>query len=54
MVHVHNFVSYFWIECPPELNPTPNNLDMLKAGLNVIFQSFSHDLSFVYRQGVHQ
>jgi len=35
MVHVHNFTSYFWVECPPELDPTPENLDQLKSALNV-------------------
>jgi len=34
MVHVHNFTSYFWVECPPELDPTPENLDQLKSALN--------------------
>ena len=35
MVHVHNFTSYFWIECPPELDPTQDNLEQLKEALNV-------------------
>lgn len=36
MVHVHDFVSYFWVECPPQLNPTQDNLEMIRQALNVL------------------
>jgi len=42
LVHVHDFVSYFWIECPAELNPSPDNLEQLKAALNARCQTISN------------
>lgn len=50
LVHVHDFLSYFWIECPAELNPSPENLEQLKAALNVNF--FIEGMTKLYRPDV--
>lgn len=47
LVHVHDFISYFWIECPAEFNPSPDNLEQLKAALNVKKRIFECGLNCI-------
>lgn len=35
MVHVHNFLSYFYVESPYGFDPNPANLDQLKEEIAV-------------------
>ena len=40
MIHVHNFRSYFFVDSPPELDPTKENLEDLKNQFNVYLRKY--------------
>ena len=39
LVHARNFNSYFYVECPPQINTNLRTLDALKKTLNLMSKS---------------